>query len=105
MSGRAMRDECARPSRTGRPPLHSSSSAGPRPAGIAPFDVRAGDVYCVIDPAAPEPATLEAAFRLARLLAMAGLREQRRRSTARRSARRSPPSARSWRRSRGSSRR
>jgi hypothetical protein len=45
------------------------------PAGIAPFDVRAGDVYCVIDPAAPEPATLEAALRLARLLAIASLRE------------------------------
>ncbi len=45
------------------------------PAGIAPFDVRAGDVYCVIDPTAPDPATLEAALRLARLLAMASLRE------------------------------
>src|SRR3954452_13728839 len=45
------------------------------PAGIAPFDLRAGDVYCVIDPSAPHPATLEAAFRLARLLALASLRE------------------------------
>jgi hypothetical protein len=45
------------------------------PAGIAPFDVRAGDVYCVIDPAAPDAATLEAALRLARLLAIASLRE------------------------------
>ena len=45
------------------------------PAGIAPFDVRAGDVYCVIDPAAPDPATLEAALRLARLLAIASLRD------------------------------
>ena len=45
------------------------------PSGIAPFDVRAGDVYCVIDPQAPDPATLEAAVRLARLLAIAGLRE------------------------------
>ena len=45
------------------------------PTGIAPFDVRAGDVYCVIDPAAPEPATLEAALRLAKLLAIASLRE------------------------------
>jgi hypothetical protein len=45
------------------------------PTGIAPFDVRAGDVYCVIDPAAPHAATLEAALRLARLLAIASLRE------------------------------
>ena len=45
------------------------------PSGIAPFDVRAGDVYCVIDPAAPDPATLEAALRLARLLAIASLRD------------------------------
>ncbi|HLO36108.1 MAG TPA: hypothetical protein VK194_08495 [Candidatus Deferrimicrobium sp.] len=45
------------------------------PAGIAPFDVRAGDVYCVIDPSDPDPATLEAAVRLARLLALASLRD------------------------------
>jgi DNA-binding transcriptional ArsR family regulator len=45
------------------------------PAGIAPFDVRAGDVYAVIDPADPDPATLQAAVRLARLLALASLRE------------------------------
>ena len=46
------------------------------PAGIAPFDIRAGDVYCVIDPAAPDIATLEAAVRLARLLACATLVER-----------------------------
>ena len=46
------------------------------PAGIAPFDVRAGDVYCVVDPAAPDAATLEAAVRLARLLALQTLRER-----------------------------
>src|SRR4051794_26052233 len=45
------------------------------PARIAPFDVRAGDVYCVIDPANPDSATLEAAVRLARLLALASLRD------------------------------
>ena len=45
------------------------------PAGIAPFDVRAGDVYCVVDPASPDATTLEAALRLARLLAIASLRE------------------------------
>lgn len=76
ISGRAMRDEL-RAAKTNRgaaiglvvfTPAHA-------PTGIAPFDVRAGDVYCVIDPEAPEPATLEAAVRLARLLALASLRE------------------------------
>jgi hypothetical protein len=45
------------------------------PAGIEPFAVVAGDVYCVVDPASPELAFLEAALRLARLLALASLRE------------------------------
>ena len=45
------------------------------PTGIAPFDVRGGDVYCVLDPAEPDVAILEAALRLARLLAIASLRE------------------------------
>jgi len=43
------------------------------PSGVAPFDVRAGDVYCVVDPEAPDQAILEAAVRLARLLAIATL--------------------------------
>lgn len=43
------------------------------PAGVAPFTLVGDDVYCVIDPDAPEPATLEAAVRLARLLALASL--------------------------------
>jgi len=76
MSGRAMRDEL-REAKTNRAaavglvvftPLHA-------PAGIAPFDVRSGDVYCVLDPERPDPAGLEAALRLARLLALATLRE------------------------------
>jgi hypothetical protein len=46
------------------------------PAGAEPFALLAGDIYCVIDPHAPEPAYLEAAIGLARLLALAGLREQ-----------------------------
>jgi hypothetical protein len=46
------------------------------PSGVAPFDVRAGDVYCVVDPEDPEPAILEAAVRLARLLAIATLDER-----------------------------
>jgi hypothetical protein len=77
MSGRAMRDELreAKENRTAAVGLVVFSPAH-APAGIAPFDLRAGDVYCVIDPADPEPATLEAAMRLARLLALASLHEQ-----------------------------
>jgi hypothetical protein len=45
------------------------------PAGIAPFDIRAGDVYCVIDPAMPDASILDASLRLAKLLAVASLRE------------------------------
>ena len=43
---------------------------------MAPFTVIGGDVYCVIDPESPEAATLEAAIRLARLLALASLAER-----------------------------
>jgi len=76
MSGRAIRDELreAKENRAAAVGLVVFSPAH-APAGIAPFDIRAGDVYCVIDPAAPDPATLEAALRLSRLLALAGLRE------------------------------
>jgi hypothetical protein len=45
------------------------------PTGVAPFALVGDDVYCVIDPEAPEPANLEAAIRLARLLAIASLVE------------------------------
>ena len=45
------------------------------PDGIAPLALVAGDVYCVVDPEHPEPAFLEAAVRLARILALATLRE------------------------------
>ena len=45
------------------------------PTGIDPFTVTAGDVYCVVDPEAPEPAFFAAAVRLARLLALATLDE------------------------------
>ena len=74
ISGRAIRDEL-REAKTNRGAavglvIFSTLHA---PAGIAPFDIRAGDVYCVIDPLAPDAATLEAAVRLARLLAAATL--------------------------------
>jgi hypothetical protein len=76
VSGRAMRDEL-REAKSNRDAAIGLVVFSPThaPTGIAPFDVRAGDVYCVIDPAAPEPATLEAAVRLARLLALQTLRE------------------------------
>ncbi len=41
------------------------------PAGVAPFDVRFGHVFAVIDPESPDMATLTAAVRLARLHALA----------------------------------
>ncbi len=76
VSGRAMRDELAEAKRNRDAAVglvvFSSAHA---PAGIAPFDVRMGDVYCAIDAGAPEPATLDAALRLARLLAMTATRE------------------------------
>ncbi len=77
ISGREIRDEL-REAKTNRgacvalvvfTPAHA-------PAGIAPFDMRAGDVYCVVDPESPDRATLEAALRLARLHALATLRER-----------------------------
>ncbi|MDQ3126837.1 MAG: hypothetical protein M3Q66_00045 [Chloroflexota bacterium] len=76
MSGRAMREELreAKENRAAAVALVVFSPAH-APAGIAPFDIRAGDVYCVIDPGAPDAATLEAALRLARLLAIASRRE------------------------------
>jgi len=46
------------------------------PTGIDPFTVLGEDVYCVIDPEDPQPAVLEAAVRLARLLALATLHER-----------------------------
>ncbi len=77
VSGRAMRDElaAAKHNRGAAIGLVCFSSEH-APPGIAPFDIRGGDVYCVLDPAAPEPAVLEGAVRLARLLALATLREE-----------------------------
>jgi hypothetical protein len=76
VSGREMREEL-REAKTNRSAAVALVVFTPAhaPTGIAPFDVRAGDVYCVLDPAAPDPATLEVAVRLARLLAITSLRE------------------------------
>lgn len=75
VSGREMRDElrAAKQNRDAAVALVVFSPTH-APTGIAPFDVRGGDVYAVIDPADPDRATLEAAVKLARLLAIATLR-------------------------------
>jgi hypothetical protein len=77
MSMRAMRDEL-REARENRGAAVAVAVFTPAhaPSGVAPFSLVGGDVYCVIDPDAPEPATLEAAVRLARLLALATLAER-----------------------------
>ncbi|HEY7024906.1 MAG TPA: hypothetical protein VH371_08105 [Candidatus Limnocylindrales bacterium] len=46
------------------------------PAGIEPFDVRYGHVFCVVDPANADEAILAAAIKLARLYAVATLAER-----------------------------
>ena len=76
ISGRQMRDEL-RAAKTNRDAVVGLVVFTPQhaPAGIAPFDVRAGDVYAVVDPADADRATLHAAVRLARLLALASSRE------------------------------
>jgi hypothetical protein len=75
MSGRAMREELqeARRNRDAAVAL-VVFSASHAPTGIAPFDMRMGDVYCVIDPEAPDATILEAALRLTRLLALSSAR-------------------------------
>lgn len=76
VSGREMREEL-RAAKTNRDAASALVIFTPAhaPAGIAPFDIRAGDVYAVIDPSDPDPATLQSAVRLARLLALTSLRE------------------------------
>ena len=77
MSMRAMREELreARENRGAAVALVVFTPAH-APSGVAPFNIVGDDVYCVIDPADPDAATLEAAVRLARLLALASLVER-----------------------------
>jgi hypothetical protein len=77
MSVRAIREELreARENRCASVGL-AVFSAAHAPTGIAPFTIVGDDVYAVIDPADPDAATLEAAMRLARLLALASLRDR-----------------------------
>ncbi len=76
VSGRQMRDELHE-AKTNRSAAIALVVFTPRhaPTGIAPFDVRSGDVYAVLDPDAPDVADLLAAVRLARLLAIHSARE------------------------------
>jgi hypothetical protein len=78
ISGRAIRDELAE-ARRNRDACVSVVvfSAAHAPSGLAPFDIRLGDVYCVIDPTSPDQAIIDAALRLARLLALASVRGER----------------------------
>ena len=77
MSMRAIRDELreARENRGAAVAIVVFTPAH-APTGVAPFAMVGGDVYCVIDPESPESPTLEAAIRLARLLALASLAER-----------------------------
>ena len=51
-------------------------SAAHAPASVAPFALVGDDVHVVVDPGAPDAAYLEAAVRLARILALAKLDER-----------------------------
>ena len=77
MSPRAMRDELreARENR-GATVAIAAWTARHAPAGVAPFSVLGDDVHVVVDPDAPDRAYLEAAVRLARMLALATLGER-----------------------------
>jgi hypothetical protein len=74
MSWRELRDELAIAKRNrGAAVALAVFTPEHAPSGVAPFDVRYGHVLAVIDPQAPEMATLTAAIRLARLHALASL--------------------------------
>jgi hypothetical protein len=77
MSKRAMREEL-REARENRGAAVAVAVWTPKhaPTGIAPFSLVGDDVHVVIDPESPDSAYLEAAVRLARLLALATLQER-----------------------------
>ncbi len=77
MSQRAMREEL-REARENRDAAVSVAVWTPAhaPTGIAPFAMVGDDVHVVVDPESPDAAYLEAAMRLARLLALASLQER-----------------------------
>ena len=77
VSQRAMRDElrAARENRGASVAVVAWTPAH-APAGVAPFTMLGDDVHVVVDPEAPDRNYLEAAMRLARLLALAQLAER-----------------------------
>jgi hypothetical protein len=77
MSQRAMRDElrAARENRGASVAVVAWTPAH-APSGVAPFTVLGDDIHVVVDPEAPDRAYLEAALRLARLIALAQLAER-----------------------------
>src|SRR4051794_33668568 len=77
MSQRAMREEL-REARENRGAAVAVAVWTPShaPAGVAPFALVGEDVHVVVDPEAPDPAYLEAAVRLARVLAMATVQDR-----------------------------
>jgi hypothetical protein len=77
MSQRAMRDEL-REARENRGATVAVAVWTPAhaPSGVAPFAMVGDDVHVVVDPETPDAANLEAAVRLARLMAMAQLQER-----------------------------
>lgn len=77
MSQRAMREEL-REARENRGAAVAMAVWTPAhaPTGVAPFAMVGDDVHVVVDPEAPDAAYLEAAVRLARLLALAQLQER-----------------------------
>jgi hypothetical protein len=77
MSSREMRDELTAALRNrGAAAALAIFTPEHAPAGMAPFDVRFGHVFAVIDPDSPDLATLGAAVRLARLHALASVATQ-----------------------------
>jgi hypothetical protein len=77
MSQRAMREEL-REARENRAAAVAVAVWTPAhaPTGVAPFAMLGDDIHVVVDPEAPDTAYLEAAVRLARLLALATLQER-----------------------------
>src|SRR5205807_284590 len=57
------------------PSTRVSGSWPAAPSGVTPLALIGNDVFCVYDPQAEDAIALEAAYRLARALALAGLRD------------------------------
>ena len=76
MSQRAMREEL-REARENRGAAVAIAAWTPAhaPTGVAPFALVGDDIHVVVDPEAPDLAYLEAAVKLARLIALATLEE------------------------------